>query len=54
MHWASDPRPEAEWDGITGVLEYEDASDQSWRTVFDLEVRGNVRYVTTRNVAPFA
>ncbi len=54
VHWDGTPRAGAEWDGLRGVLEYEDATGQSWRTPFEIEVRGGVRYVTTGDPTAFA
>ncbi len=49
-HWDAPMRPEAEWAGLTGVLEYEDVSGRPWRSSFRWMDRNGVRYVTALGV----
>jgi hypothetical protein len=46
-HWDAEIRPEEEWAGLSGVLEYEDVGGRSWRCPFRWRDQNGVRYVTT-------
>ncbi len=49
-HWDAPMRPEVEWAGLAGVLEYEDVGRRPWRSSFRWRDQNGVRYVTSVNV----
>jgi hypothetical protein len=50
LHWASPPRPIAEWRAVKGTLDYDEINGNGWRTTFSLDYDGEYRHITVESV----